>query len=115
MMALIPTAWKIGGALLLVALLIGGYFAWAAHQRALGAAAVEVADAKAIAKQKENDAKLSADLVEKREARIRQLEADARQPRAAVQRAPVTYTCPTVVTKDAADYVRSALAPSPIK
>jgi hypothetical protein len=109
MMALIPTAWKLGGAVLLVALVVGGYFAWAHHQRALGAAAVEIADAKAVAAQKEKDAALSADLVAQREARIRQLEADARQPRAAIQRAPVTYTCPAIVTKDAADYARNAL------
>lgn len=115
MMALIPTSWKIGGALVLILILVGAYAAWAAHQRALGAAAIEVADAKAIAAQKEKDAKLSADLVAAREARIRQLEADAQQPRAAVQRAPVTYACPTIVTKDAADYARSALAPGPAK
>lgn len=110
MMALIPTAWKIGGIVLLIALVVGGYAAWAHHQRALGAAAVELADAKAIAVQKEKDAELSAALVAKREDRIRQLEADAQQPRAVVQRAPVTYTCPTIVTKDAADYARSALS-----
>lgn len=115
MMALIPTAWKIGGAIFLIALLTGGYFAWAAHQRALGAAAVELADAKAIAKQREADAALSAKLVEQSEAKIRQLEADAQQPRTVIQRAPVTYTCPTIVTKDAADYARAALSPGPKK
>lgn len=115
MMALIPTAWKLGGVAILVALVVGAYFAWAAHQRALGAAAVEIADAKAIAKQKEDDAILSARLVTEKEDKIRQLEADARKPRGAIQRAPVTYTCPSIVTKDAADYARSALSAGPPK
>lgn len=111
----IPTTWKIGAALFLVALVVGGYFAWAAHERALGAAAIEVADAKAVADQKTKDAALSAKLVTEREDRIRQLEADAQQPRAVVQKAPVTYTCPTIVTKDAADYARGALSAKPAK
>lgn len=110
MMALIPTAWKIGGAALLVALVVGGYFAWAAHQRALGAAAVEVADAKAFAKQKEKDAALSASLVAEREARIRALEASAQQVREVIRYVPVTSSCGPAVG-NAADWVRGTLAP----
>lgn len=110
MMALIPAAWKIGGAVLLVALVVGGYFAWAAHQRALGAAAVEIADAKAVAAQKEKDAALSADLVAQREARIRQLEASAQQVREVIRYVPVTSSCGPAVG-NAADWVRGSLAP----
>lgn len=110
MMALIPTAWKIGGALLLVALVVGGYFAWAHHQRALGAAAVEIADAKAVAAQKEKDAALSADLVAQREARIRQLEASAQQVREVIRYVPVTSSCGPAVG-NAADWVRGSLTP----
>ena len=110
MMALIPTAWKIGGAVLLVALIVGGYFAWAHHQRALGAAAVEIADAKAIAAQKEKDAALSADLVAQREARIRQLEASAQQVKEIIRYVPVTTSCGPAVG-NAADWVRGSLAP----
>lgn len=110
MMALIPTAWKLGGAAILVALVVGGYFAWAAHQRALGAAAVEIADAKALAAQKEKDAALSADLVARREARIRQLEASAQEVREVIRYVPVTNSCGPAVG-NAADWVRGSLAP----
>lgn len=110
MLSLIPTAWKIGGAVLLVAVVVGGYFAWSAHQRALGAAAVEIADAKAVAAQKEKDAALSADLVAQREARIRQLEASAQQVREVIRYVPVTSSCGPAVG-NAADWVRGSLAP----
>lgn len=110
MMALIPAAWKIGGVLLLLTLVVGGYFAWAAHQRALGAAAVEIADAKAVAAQKEKDAVLSAGLVAEREARIRTLEASAQQVREVIRYVPVTNSCGPAVG-NAADWVRGSLAP----
>lgn len=110
MMALVPTAWKIGGIVALVAIVVGGYFAWSAHQRALGAAAVEVADAKAVADQKTKDAALSAIIVAERENRIRQLEASAQQVREVIRYVPVTSSCGPAVG-NAADWVRGSLAP----
>jgi hypothetical protein len=106
----IPTAWKIGGALLLAALVVGSYFAWAAHEKALGAAAIEVADAKAVADQKTKDAALSADLVAQQEAKIRTLEASAQQVREVIRYVPVTNSCGPAVG-NAADWVRGTLAP----
>lgn len=114
MLALIPTAWKIGGIAFLAALLVGGYFAWAAHQRALGAAAVEIADAKAIAKQRETDAALSAKLVKDREDKIRALEASAQQVREVIRYIPTTTSCGPSVG-NAAEWVRGALKSAPAR
>ncbi len=108
MIGAIPLAWKLGALAFLVALVAGSYFAWAAHERALGAAAVEVADAKAIAKQKEADAALSARLVEEREARIRTLEASAQQVKEIIRYVPVTSSCGPAVG-NAAKWVRDNL------
>ncbi len=110
MLAAIPLAWKLGGIAFLVALVAGSYFAWAAHERALGASAVEIADAKAIAAQKEKDAALSAKLVQQREDRIRELEASANQVKEVIRYVPVTTSCGPAVG-NAADWVRGTLAP----
>lgn len=110
LLKLLPSWVPLALGALLIAGLVGGYFAWAAHQRAIGAAAVEVADAKAIAKQKEEDAKLSAKLVADREARIRALEASAQQVREVIRYVPVTSSCGPAVG-NAADWVRGSLAP----
>jgi len=52
----------VGG--VLIAGLIGGYFVWRGQQREIGRQEIIAKDAKALAEQKEKDAKLSADLVE---------------------------------------------------
>lgn len=91
-------------------LITGIYFGWQYHERKLGAAAVEVADAKAVADQKTKDAALSAIIVAERENRIRQLEASAQQVREVIRYVPVTSSCGPAVG-NAADWVRGSLAP----
>lgn len=59
---------------LLAAGLVGAYFAWQDHERTLGAAKVEAADAKAVAAQATKDAKLSAALAVKLQGQVSQLQ-----------------------------------------
>lgn len=93
MMALIPTAWKVGGVLFLLALLGGGYLAWAAHERALGAAAVELANAKAIIVQREADAKANAIAVAQLAQKLSDTETKVITVTEKVYAAPITREC----------------------
>lgn len=95
---------------LLIAGLIGGYFVWRGQQREIGRQEIIAADAKAIAVQKEADAKLSAALVVKLDAKNRALEASANQVREVIRYVPVTTSCGPAVG-NAADWVRGTLAP----
>ncbi len=85
----IPLAWKIGAIAALVALIAGGYFAWRGHERALGAAAVELADAKAVAAQQAKDAVLNRQLAVKLQARVTLLEDIAAQGGRRIENTPL--------------------------
>lgn len=93
MLALIPTAWKIGGAVFLIALLAGGYAAWAHHQRALGAAAVELRNAQAIIAQREMDAKENAKAIAQLAQKLSDTETKVITVTERVYAAPVTRDC----------------------
>ena len=95
---------------LLVAGLVAGYFGWQHHERALGAALVEAADAKAVAEQREKDARLSAELVARQAAEL-----DALRNRAAtiitrIERVPVTTGCGPVM-RDASRGLQQLFTP----
>ena len=95
---------------LLIAGLIGGYYVWRGQQREIGRLEIIAADAKAVADQKEKDARLSADLVNALESKNRALEAGATQVREVIRYVPVTSSCGPAVGS-AADWVRGSLAP----
>ncbi len=92
-MSAIPLAWKIGGVLFLVALLGGGYLAWAAHERAMGAAAVELANANAVIKAHEADAKANALAVAQLAQKLSDTETKVITVTEKVYAAPVTRDC----------------------
>ncbi len=94
----------------LIAGLIAGFFVYREQQREIGRQEIIAADAKAIAVQKEADAKLSADLVNALETKNRALEASANQVREVIRYVPVTSSCGPAVG-NAADWVRGSLAP----
>ena len=104
--------WKLisGGVLLLA--LTGAYFGWQHHERMLGAAAIEAADAKALAQQKTKDAELSAALVTDLQNKLTNREATAQPVREVIRN--VTTPCGSASGPDvdaAAEFVRHALAP----
>lgn len=93
MLTLIPMAWKIGGIMFLVALLGGGYLAWSAHERAMGAAAVELANANAVIKAHEADAKANALAVAQLAQKLSDTETKVITVTEKVYAAPVTRDC----------------------
>ena len=93
MLALIPTAWKIGGALFLVALLAGGYFAWTAHERALGESALALKNANAVIAQRELDAKENARVVAQLAQKLSDTETKVVTVTEKIYAAPVTRDC----------------------
>jgi hypothetical protein len=96
---------------LLIAGLIGGYFVWRGQQREIGRQEIIAKDAKALAEQKEKDAKLSADLVAELEQRLVNREATAVPVREVIRN--VATECSRATGPDvdaAAQWVRDALS-----
>ena len=93
MLSLVPLPWKIGGLLLLVLMLAGTYAAWAAHERALGAAAVELANAKAVLAQREADAQANAVVVAQLAQKLKDTETKVITVTERIYAAPVTRAC----------------------
>jgi septal ring factor EnvC (AmiA/AmiB activator) len=93
-MALIPTGVKIGAIVLLIALVTGGYFAWAHHQQALGAAAVNLKNAQAIIAQREEDAKENAKAVAQLAQKLQDTETKVITVTERIYSAQKTTVCP---------------------
>jgi hypothetical protein len=102
--------WALGAAL--VAALVAGFFTVRAAWRAEGAAKVIADDAKAVAKQKEEDAALSARLVNQQREVIRELERSAAEATGSVNNAPVSTGCGPS-TDTAVDWLRRRLPSGP--
>lgn len=81
----------------LLAALTTGYFVWQAKEREIGRAQIEAADAKALAKQKADDAKLSADIVAKQQVALTALENKANTSIVRYVNAPKTTGCGPVM------------------
>lgn len=97
--------WALGAAL--AASLVGGYFMWQSHQRAIGAADLKARNAKAIAAVRESDAKLSAALLVKLQAEKAALEKVATAAGARIDLLPVVPGTPA--EQEAAAAVRCML------
>lgn len=93
MFALIPIAWKIGGIAFLIALVAGGYFAWAAHERSLGEAALALKNAHAVIAQREIDAKENAKVVAQLAQKLQDTETKVITVTEKIYAAPVTRDC----------------------
>jgi hypothetical protein len=96
----------------LVALLLvtGAYFAWASHERKLGAAEVEASNAEAIAMQNLKDAALNKKLAIALQVKVDQLEAIARKAGVSIDLQPVDPGSPA--DEMAAAAVNCMLEPS---
>ena len=92
-MSPIPLPWKIGAIVFLVVLLGGAYFAWAQHQQAIGAAKVELANAKAVIKQREEDAKENAKAIAQLAQKLQDTETKIITVTEKVYAAPITRDC----------------------
>lgn len=96
---------------LLIATIIGGYFVWRGQQREIGRQEIIAKDAKALAEQKERDAKLSADLVAQLRGKLDNREATVQPVREVIRN--VTTECSRASGPDvgaAARWVRDALS-----
>lgn len=89
----------------LVAGLVGGFFALKASWQAEGAAQVIAADQKAVIEQQQKDARLSADLVARQAAEIATLQDKAQTVITRIDNAPKTTGCGPVM-RDASHGVR---------
>ncbi len=88
-MSLIPLPWKIAGIAFVVLVLAGAYFGWQAHERALGAAAVELADAKAVAAQAVKDKAEATKLLVTLQANLTKMQATTNAGNAKIDLEPV--------------------------
>lgn len=96
---------------LLIATLIGGYFVWRGQQREIGRQEIIAKDAKALAEQRERDARLSADLVAQLRDKLDNREATAQPVREVIRN--VATECSRASGPDvgaAAQWVRAALS-----
>ena len=96
---------------LLIAGLVTGYFVWRGQQREIGRQEIIAKDAKALAEQKEKDAKLSADLVVELEQKLINRETTAAPVREVIRN--VATVCSRATGPDvdaAAEWVRNALS-----
>jgi len=96
---------------LLIATLIGGYFVWRGQQREIGRQEIIAKDAKALAEQRERDAKLSADLVAQLRDKLDNREATVQPVREVIRYA--STECSRATGPDvgaAAKWVRDALS-----
>ncbi len=110
-MSLIPLPWKIAGIAFVVLVLAGAYFGWQYHEREIGRLEIVAKDAKALNDQKDKDAKLSADLVNDLQQKIRDRENTAQPVREVIRR--VVTPCSTATGPDvdaAAQWVRDVLS-----
>ena len=89
----------------LLAGLVGGFFALKASWQAQGAANVIAADQKAVIEQQQKDARLSADLVARQAAEIATLQDKAQTVITRIDNAPKTTGCGPVM-RDASHGVR---------
>lgn len=96
----------LGGVIL--AGVVGGYFAWQHHERMIGAAAIEASNQKAIIAQQAKDAQLSREQILKLQGRIEQIDATAAPIRERIIHVPVTTSCGPAIAA-AADGVRALL------
>lgn len=104
MLNIIPLWMKAAAVAFVLSVVIGGFFAWRAHERAIGAAAVEAADAKALAEREKKDADLNRRLLEGRDLYIRELESSAGGQVRTVYATPKSDGC-GVVTDDAVNWL----------
>ncbi len=106
-MSMIPLPWKIGGIAFVLLVLAGAYFGWQAHERLLGAAAVELADAKAVAAQAVRDREAAAKLLVTLQANLTRMQAIASAGNAKIDLEPVVPGSPAEI--DAAAAIRCLL------
>jgi hypothetical protein len=92
--SMIPLGVKIGAIVLLIALVTGGYFAWAHHQQALGAAAVNLKNAQAIIAQREIDQAENAKAVARLAQKLQDTETKVITTERVIYAAPRTTACP---------------------
>jgi hypothetical protein len=108
LLSLLP-AWVPVAALgVLLAGLVGGFFALRASWQAEGAARVEAANVQAVLAQKEKDARLSAEIISQQQAKLAQLSARAGAALQRIDNAPKTTGCGPVM-RDASRGVRELL------
>lgn len=111
LLALVPLPWKIGGIVFLALAAFGSYQGWAYHERTLGAAKVEAANAKAIVKQQEKDAKQSTALLVQLQAKVTALSDIAAKAGQKIDLEPVLPGSPQ--EQDAAEAIRAMLDVKP--
>lgn len=112
LLALIPGWVKYAAiGILLAALVAGGLMLKRSWQNE-ATLQVQLKDAQAVIDQKVEDAKTSADILEKARLRVKELEIATAPVIKVISNAPLTYTCPDIVRGAAADGVRSLLSPS---
>jgi hypothetical protein len=108
---LLPSWVPLALAGVLLAALTAGYFVWQSKEREIGRAQVEAADAKALAKQKADDAALSADIIAKQAVALTALQDKANTSVVRYVNAPKTTACgPTM--RDASHSVRDLITGS---
>lgn len=90
---MIPLPWKIGAGVFLAFLVAGGYFAWAAHEQAIGAAAVDLKNAKAVIAQHELDKTKNAESIRQLAQKLTDTETKVITVTEKVYAAPITRDC----------------------
>lgn len=108
LLKLVPSWVPLALGALLLAGLTTGYFVWQAKEREIGRAQIEAADAKALAKQKADDAALSADIIAKQKIALQALQDRANTAIVRIVNAPKTTGCGPVM-RDASHGVRNIL------
>lgn len=111
LLALIPLPWKIGGAIGLLVVIGGFVTGFIYHERSLGAAELEAANAKAIVAQQAKDAKQSAALLVQLQAKVTALSDIASKAGQKIDLEPVQPGSPQ--EQDAAEAIRAMLGAKP--
>jgi hypothetical protein len=105
LLGLLPSWVPVAAVGVLLAGLVGGFFALKASWQAEGAAKVIAADQKAVIEQQQKDARLSAELVAQQAAEIATLQDEAQTVITRIDNAPKTTGCGPVM-RDASRGVR---------